>query len=83
MYSVTSVDLTFTLVIFPNNAELNDSFWDSHDLEGLLVLWVLLEQGRVLESGGKLLVSLLELRLRWKVTHIGDMDGLGKELWYR
>ena len=50
LYTVSAVDLELTLVIFPDNTELDDSFGDCGDLEGLLVFWVLLEEGRVLKS---------------------------------
>lgn len=50
----TAVDLNFALVVLPCDAELNDTLWDGGDLEGALVLGVLLEQSAVLESGGKL-----------------------------
>lgn len=50
--SVSAVDLDLVLVIFPDDTELDDAFWDGGDLEGFLVFWVLLEEGRVLEGGG-------------------------------
>ena len=48
--TVSSVDLNLSLVILPDNTELNDSFGDSSDLEGGLVFGVLLEEGGVLEG---------------------------------
>lgn len=39
-----------TLVILPDNAELNDTLGDGDHLEGLAVLGLLLEQSGVLES---------------------------------
>jgi len=55
----TTVDLDFTLVIFPCDSELDDALWDSSNLECLAVLWVLLEEGRVLEGRGQLCDELL------------------------
>lgn len=54
MNSVSAVDLDLVLVIFPDDTELDDAFWDGGDLESFLVFWVLLEEGRVLEGGGQL-----------------------------
>lgn len=50
----TTVDLDLALVVLPDNTEVDDALWDGGDLQGLLVLWVLLEEGGVLEGGGKL-----------------------------
>jgi hypothetical protein len=52
--SVSTVYLDLVLVIFPDDTELDDAFWDGSDLEGFLVFWVLFEEGRVLEGGGQL-----------------------------
>lgn len=52
--SVSTVDLDLVVVVFPDDTELDDAFWDGGDLEGFLVFWVLLEEGRVLEGGGQL-----------------------------
>jgi hypothetical protein len=54
LYSVSAVDLALALVIFPDNSELNDTLGDGGNLESLLVLWVLLEEGGVLEGGDQL-----------------------------
>lgn len=43
-----------TLVILPDNTELNDALGDGDHLEGLAVLGLLLEKSGVLESRGKL-----------------------------
>lgn len=61
--SIATVHLDLALVIFPDDSELDDAFWDGGDLEGFLVLRVLVEEGGVLECRGKLFVGLLELGL--------------------
>lgn len=48
------VDLDLALVVLPHHAELDDALGDGDDLEGFAVLGVLLEEGGVLEGGGKL-----------------------------
>ena len=52
--SVAVVDLWLKVVVLPDNTELDDTLWDGNDLKSSLVLWVLLEERRVLESGGEL-----------------------------
>jgi hypothetical protein len=52
--AVSAVYLDLVLVVFPDNAELDDAFWDCGDFESFSVFWVLLEESRVLEGGGKL-----------------------------
>jgi hypothetical protein len=52
--SVTTVDLWLSLVVLPDNAELNDALWDRGNGERLSVLWVLLEERGVLEGGCEL-----------------------------
>lgn len=52
--SVAVVDLWLEVVVLPDNTELDDTLWNGDDLEGGLVLWVLLEKRRVLESGCEL-----------------------------
>lgn len=52
--SVAVVDLWLEVVVLPDNTELDDTLWDGDDLEGGLVLRVLLEKRRVLESGCEL-----------------------------
>lgn len=54
LHTEATVDLDLALVVLPDNTELNDALWNGGDLQGSLVLWVLLEQGAVLEGGGKL-----------------------------
>lgn len=43
-----------TLVILPDNAELDDALGDGDHLESLAVLGLLLEESGVLESGSEL-----------------------------
>jgi hypothetical protein len=69
LHTVSAVDLDLVLVIFPDDTELDDAFWDGDDLEGGLVLGLLLEEGAVFEGGDKLFVSLLEFWLGRKVGH--------------
>jgi hypothetical protein len=52
--TISTVHLDLVLVIFPDNTELDDAFWNGSDLECFLVFGVLLEEGRVLEGGGQL-----------------------------
>jgi hypothetical protein len=54
LHTVSAVDLDLVLVIFPDDTELDDAFWDGDDLEGGLVLGLLLEEGAVFEGGDKL-----------------------------
>jgi hypothetical protein len=56
--AITAVDLWLEVVVFPNDAELDDALGDGDDLEGSLVLWVLLEEGRVFEGGGQLWIMV-------------------------
>lgn len=67
--SIATVHLDLALVIFPDDSELDDAFWDGGDLERFLVLRVLVEEGGVFECRGKLFVGLLELGLGWDVGH--------------
>jgi hypothetical protein len=52
--AVALVDVALALVVFPDNTELDDALGDGDDLESLLVLRVLLEDGGALECGGEL-----------------------------
>lgn len=63
LHTVALVHLTLARVIFPNNAELDDTLGHGDNLEGFAVLRVLLEKGGRLECGDELLVSLLKLGL--------------------
>lgn len=53
LHAVSTVDLWLSLIIFPDHAELDDSLRDGDDLEGGLVLRLLVEEGGVLEGGGE------------------------------
>lgn len=59
--SVTTVDLDGSLVIFPDDSELDDSLWDGDNLEGGLVFWVGFEKSTVLEGRGEFWSELLVL----------------------
>ena len=52
--TVTAVDLDVSLVILPDDAELDHTLGDGDDSESLAVLGVLLEESGVLEGRGKL-----------------------------
>lgn len=53
-FSVNWIMLSYlTLVILPDNAELNDALGDGDNLESLAVLGLLLEKSGVLEGGSK------------------------------
>ena len=52
--TIALVDLWLEVVVLPNDAELDDALWDGNNLEGGLVLWVLLEERGVLEGGCEL-----------------------------
>ena len=54
LHTVSAVDLDLVLVIFPDDTELDDAFGNGDDLEGGLVLGLLLEERTVLEGGDKL-----------------------------
>jgi hypothetical protein len=53
--TISFVDLTLSLVVLPDNAELDYALGDRCDFEGLLVFWVLLEEGGVLQGGDEFL----------------------------
>ena len=50
MNTISTVDLQLSLVIFPDNSELDDSLGDGDDLEGNLVFWILLKECAVFEG---------------------------------
>lgn len=52
--AVALLDLALALVVLPDDAELDDALGDRDNLEGLLVLGVLGEEGRGLEGGDEL-----------------------------
>lgn len=63
--AVALVDIALALVIFPDNTELDNALGDGDNLESLLVLGVLLEDGGALKGGGKLCEELAGC---WHVT---------------
>ena len=56
--SEATIDLQLALVVLPDDSELNDSLRDGHDIQCRAVLWVLLEQRRVLERAHELCKTL-------------------------
>jgi hypothetical protein len=50
----SSIDLNLALVVLPSNTELNNTLRNRSNLQSNLILWVFLEQCRVLEGGDKL-----------------------------
>jgi hypothetical protein len=54
LHTVALVDLALALVVLPDNTELDDALGDGGNLEGFLVLGVLLEEGGGLKSGDEL-----------------------------
>lgn len=54
LHTVALLDLALALVVLPDDAELDDALGDGDDLEGFLVLWVLLEERGGLEGGDEL-----------------------------
>jgi hypothetical protein len=50
LHPVAAIDLDLVLVVLPDDTELDDALGDGDDLEGSLVLGVLLEEGAVLEG---------------------------------
>ena len=65
--TVTAVDLEGTVVVLPDDAELDYTLGDGGDLERNAVLGVLLEEAGVLEGAGKLCIGekpmLMSVRL--------------------
>jgi hypothetical protein len=59
--AVALVDIALALVVLPDNAELDDALGNGNDLECLLVLGVLLEDGGALEGGGELWEELVSV----------------------
>ena len=54
LHTVTLVNLALALVVLPDDAELDDALGDGGNLEGLLVLGVLLKEGGRLKGGDEL-----------------------------
>jgi hypothetical protein len=52
--AVTTVDLEVTLVVFPDDTELDNTLRDGGNSKSSAVLGVLLEEGAVLEGRGEL-----------------------------
>lgn len=50
MDTIAAVDLWLSLIILPDDAELDDALRDGHNLEGGLVFGVLFEEGAVFEG---------------------------------
>ena len=48
--TITAVDLWLSLVVLPDDAELDDSLGDGDDLQGGLIFGVLFEEGTVFEG---------------------------------
>jgi hypothetical protein len=59
--AVALVDVAVALVVFPDDAELDDALGDGDNLKGLLVLGVLLKDGGALKGGGELCGSQLDI----------------------
>jgi len=70
LHTETPVNLEFTLIVFPDHSELDNTLWNRDDLQADFVLWVLLKEAAGLDGRDKLIVSLLELWLRRKVRHL-------------
>jgi hypothetical protein len=54
LHTVSPLDLALALVVLPDHAELDDALRDGDNLESLLVVGVLLEEGGGLEGGDEL-----------------------------
>ena len=67
--TVTPVDMELSLVVLPDNTELDDTLGNGDNGKALLEFGVNLEKLRGLESGDKLAVGLLEFWLSWVVGH--------------
>ena len=50
MDTVAAIDLWLSLIIFPDDSELDDPLGDGDNLEGRFVFRLLVEEGAVLES---------------------------------
>lgn len=77
LHPVAAVDLGLVLVIFPDDAELQDPLGHGDDGEGLAVLGVLLEEGRAFNGGGQLWISLACVPSRFSCS--GRQAGMNME----
>lgn len=75
LHPVAAVDLDLILVIFPDDAELDDALRDGDDLEGDLVFRVLFEEGAVFKGGDQLCVVPLSA-LSVSVARDKDSSGV-------
>lgn len=50
LHAVSAVDLWESLVIFPDDAELDDALWNGDDLEGGLEFGILFKESAVFEG---------------------------------
>ena len=81
--TVTPVDVELSLVVLPDNTELDDTLRNGNNGKALLKLGVNLEELGGLESGDKLAVGLLEFWLSWVVGHFdGNLGGMLKRYRY-
>jgi hypothetical protein len=67
--TVTTVKFEITLVVFPDNTELDDTLGDLNDFQAASQVRVDLEELRVLKAGNKFADSLLEFGFVRKVRH--------------
>jgi len=61
--TVASVDMRNTLVVFPHDTELDDTFGDLNDIQSSLVGGIGFEEG--LQTLSELVKSLFEFWFRW------------------
>ena len=73
--TITPVDLELSLVVLPDNTELNDTFRDGNYGKALFEFWVDGEELGSLEGRDKLVVGLLEFWLSWVVGHFDWIVG--------
>lgn len=50
LHPVSAVKLWLSLIIFPDDSELDDTLGDGNDLEGSFIFWVGFEEGAVFKS---------------------------------
>lgn len=61
LHTVAAVNLHLVLVVFPDNAELDDTLGDGDDFQGGFVFGFLFEEGGVLESADEFFGRLVNL----------------------